>query len=385
MANVWPFRPGAEMIEVLAWQTDIIRSKADEQRIPLRLAPRTEYQMKHPFTHRQYAAARTLCRDDVHFFIPDWTSWVALGPVAAGSGVTVSVDVSDTAVASGDVALLWQSDEVFELVAITAAGGGSVTIYTVVGDYTAARLFAVRTGYSESGLQARRPAGPIIECDISFVCADTADDPASSYPTYRGHDLMTDCPIVADDSFDEGVTWPLATVDSGFGVPTPLSTRRDPDEKAQMRWHEFTRAGIKRVRQWLHSRAGSVVPFWYSSRGRDFGLAATIGSAATTMTIFAMPGITNLARSSFDIEIRSKAGSSYYRHISGVTTGSAIGGRPTLILTMSSALGVALAPADIFRISLLRFVRFDADRIEMLHKAGAGCAVSVPVIEAPAP
>lgn len=381
MTQVWPFRPGAEMIEALSWQTDVIRARASEQRIPTRVDPRTDWHLRHPFTHRQYHAARAMARAGVVFRVPDWTTRVILGPVSAGSGVVIAVDVSDTALQAGDEALLWDSEERFEVVDIFAAGGGSVTLASVARAYTAARLLALREGFTAEGLQAQRPAGPIVAADISFQLTDTVDDPASAYPSYRGLDLMTDAPIVADGAFDEAVAWPLDVVDNGLGVPVPLSTRAGPDERTMMRWHVFTRPATRALRRWLMSRAGSTQSFWYSSHGRDLDMAAAIGSGATSLRVFALPGLADLARADLDIEIRTQAGASYYRQATAVTPAAPIDGVDTLLLTLSSALGVGLAPVDVKRISLLRRVRFDADRIELLHRAGAGCAVRVPCIE----
>lgn len=381
MSQVWPFRPGAEMVEALSWQTDVIRSRAGEQRIPTRVHPRTDWHLRHPMTHRQFHAARAMARDGVEFVVPDWTTVVQAGAVSAGSSVTVSVDYSDTGLQASQQAVLWESEDKNELVEVEAAGADWIRFTSVSRDYTAARLLSVRSGFTPGGIQAQRPAGPIVSADITFALTDTLDDPASSYPTYRSYDLMTDAPVVADGAFDESVAWPLDVVDNSLGIPVPLSARTTPDEKTVMRWHVFTREETRALRRWLMSRSGSTTPFWYSSNGRDLDMAVAMGSASTSLRVYALPGLSDLVRAGLDIEIRTKAGAAHYRQVTAVTPAAPIGGIDTLILTLASATGADIALDAVKRISLLRLVRFDADRIEMLHRAGAGCAVQVPCIE----
>lgn len=380
-AKVWPFRFGSELIEAMSWQTDVIRTRNMEQRIPTRVDPRTDWHVKHTLTHRQYHAARALARDSVYFRVPDWTTRVILGPVSSGSGVVIGVDVSDTGLQAGDDAMLWDSEEQFQVVSISAAGGGSVTLASVASNFSNARLLALRDGFTAEGLQAQRPAGPIVAADITFSLTDTVDDPASAYATYRSYDLMSDAPRVADGAFDEAVAWPLDVVDNSLSVPVPLSTRAGPDEGTMMRWHVFTRAETKALRRWLMSRSGSTVPFWYSSHGRDLDMAATLTAASVSLRVYALPGLSDLVLTTLDIELRTLAGASYYRQVTAVTPAAPIGGRDTLILTLDSATGADIAPEDVKRISRLRLVRFAADRVELLHRAGAGCAARVPCIE----
>ena len=73
------------------------------------------------------------------------------------------------------------------------------------------------------------------------------------------------------------------------------------------------------------------------------------------------------------------------RRVTAVSSGPAVSGNPTFDLTIDSALGVAVTAAAFGRISFLRCARFDADRIELLHRPGEGLAVAVPCIEVPVP
>ena len=119
-----------------------------------------------------------------------------------------------------------------------------------------------------------------------------------------------------------------------------------------------------------------------SSRGKDYEPAISI--AGTTVTIYALDGILGLGRvDPFDIDITDTDGTSIYRRVNSASTGTPIGGRATVDMIIDTTATVLLA--NIQRISLLRCVRFNADRIELQHAAAGGVAVQVPVIEVSEP
>jgi hypothetical protein len=145
-----------------------------------------------------------------------------------------------------------------------------------------------------------------------------------------------------------------------------------------MRWHEFTRTAIWDLRKWLHTRRGRQTAFWLSSRGKDLTPAA--GISGTTITVFS----DIVSRPApFDIDITDTSGNSSYRQVSDSVAGSPVNGRPTVDLTINSTLTLSLP--EIKQISYMRCARFDADRIELEHRASAGTAVQVPCIEVPVP
>jgi hypothetical protein len=116
--------------------------------------------------------------------------------------------------------------------------------------------------------------------------------------------------------------------------------------------------------------------FWLSSRGHDFELStATI--SGTSILVNRRPGLTALDLADFHIDITNAAGVSIYRMVTAVTVTSSLNGRARLELTISASASVT-SPR---RISMMRLTRFDADRIELDHRAGEGTTVKVPCIE----
>lgn len=371
---VWPYAQRAELIESLEWQTDVIRARAAEQRIALRSAPRTSLALQHLLPGDQLTEARELLRAHDVFAVPDWPRVARVGNVAGGAGVAVTVPVG-MGLQAGDEALLWRSPRLWERVTVSAATDSSVTITTVVDAMSDARLLPLRRGIAPQGVAVQRFAGGINVAQVAFELSDTRDVGASTYEQYRGHDVLPMAPVVGNDAVDDATAWPLELIDNATAVPVPLRTRTQPDERTAMRWHVFGRPAAWALRQWLHSRKGRQRAFWLSTWARDFELAATIGAADTVISVRRFPALATL-RAGFDVEIRTTAGAVYRRQVGTPAVSGA-----NWQIPIGAALGASVTAAQLARISMLRCLRFDADRIELLHRAGAGMAVSVPCIE----
>lgn len=381
-AQIWPFKPRAEMVEILEWQTDVLRAKSAEQRFALRTAPRRTFNLTHLLSDYQYSAARAMVRSaqgDGGFLVPDWGQLVALGAVSPASEVVLGVDLSH--VDMGDQAILWESSALFERVSISIDSNG-VTLGPVVNTYRNARIMPIWPAQAPEGLLNSRSAGQVNEASIALVTTENNDLAASAYEQYRSLDVMPDCPVVGGGQFEESIAWPVSVFDNDQGVPHYIRQRSLPDVRFQMRWHKFTGSDAYTLRQWLHARRGQQRAFWISSRGHDFEPAAAISS--TTVKVFDLDGIAYLGRDQvFDIDITSTAGTSYYRRVTLTGPGGSVAGRNTVDMTIDS--GVTLALADIKRISIMRCARFSADRLLLRHRAASGMDVQVPCIEVPEP
>ena len=386
-AVVWPFPPREEMIEELQFSTDVMRAKAGEQRISMRTSPRRTFQLAHSFTDLKYSHARSLIRDAQGadgFLVPDWGQLVTLGAVSAGSSVAVTVDVSiiHAPVLFGRfLMLLWESPSKFEIVLLTFAG---TSLAVVAGSYTHARLMPLWGAKAPESLSNNRSAGRINDASIAME-VDSSDDLSATPPgaTYRSLDVLDECPVVGGGSFDESIAWTVSAFGTSSSIAHYIRNRTIPDMTYAMRWQLFTRTDQFALKQWLHYRRGRQKAFWMSSRGKDLEPSAT--ASGTTVKVFAFFGLTGLGRNDpFDIEIKT-ATTSYYRLVTSITAGTLTDGRATINMTLGTTLGVSLTTAQIERISYLRCTRLNSDRVELLHSAGAGMSVQVPLIEIPTP
>ncbi len=132
------------------------------------------------------------------------------------------------------------------------------------------------------------------------------------------------------------------------------------------------RADFRALLYLLKGRQGEI---WLPSYQRDLSLAALVAPAATTMDIettgYTLYLVGQLNRK--DIRIELKNGTVLYRRITGSTTVDA----NTERLSIDSALGVQVAPAQVRRISYMALSRLNSDSIDIMHvNAGNGLATA---------
>jgi hypothetical protein len=329
----------------------------------------------HTLSDYQYQGARALIRSatDGRFLIPDWPLAINVGAVSSGSHVSVDYGSPYAELTDGDLALLWESVDKYEPVVIESADSADgFVLDSSAASYESAYLIPLREAIAPDGLDTDRAAGPVLQSSIEFILTDSTDQGQSSYPKYLGDDIIDDCPVIASATFSEPIQYEFDEVDPGVGYPSLFRSRTPSLEKFSMRWHVFTPADVYTLRRFVHSRRGKWKAFWLPSYRPDLQLAQSIGPSDTSLTVYAPAGVTDLGDDTFDVQIAGL----YNKRI---TSYSVSGG--TLILNFSGSLGVSLGTSA--KVSYLRKVRFDADRIEFNHSANAGVICSVPCVEVP--
>lgn len=379
MMRVWPFRPGSEMTESLEWRTDVMRAAAAEERVSLRSVPRRTWALAHLFTAREYAAAQELVRAAEEFLVPDWAESVRLQGVPAGQAVAIAFDAACHDFAPGDAAILWHDVDAWERIEIVSAGETGVVAAQVLREWAPVRLMPLRRAVAPGGIEAQRITHRYAAAQVEMRVLDNVSDPASNYPQYRGLDVMTDCPKLAGSTLEESIAWPVEIVDGHVGTFRVFRDRAMPDAVFTMRWQVFDRCEYRALRRWLYSRKGRRKSFWLSSRNADFTPLVDLGSADDSIVVRPLldAELLSPARESFDIEVVTAGGDSIRREVAEWEIDS--DGR--LVLSFDAAVGMDVAIGAVRRISYLRRVRFNADRIEISHRAGAGKQIAVPCIE----
>ena len=381
--SLWPYVPLNDMVEVLEWKTDVLRARAGEQRQRLRERPRRQWHFRHRADADMQATMRALVRGATAFEVPDWTQAIYGGAVSAGSSVALTFATAGFGLAAGQQVVLWAGilgNEVCTIESVSPTG----IVLEFVATARNATIYRVDGAHAAVELTFDRPAGHLQTASVAFEAAAVEQYTATTYAQYRGHDVLPLPAVVGAGSLAESLAWPIEVFDNGTGLLATEKARDLADEKFTMRWHALKPADGAAQRAWICSRYGRWLAFWLPSWQRDFTVAADITAVATTLRVFAPKGTTALGHSAFDLEIQAPA-AVYYRRVTGVSAGPAVSGRPTLDLTIDSALGAAITAAQFGRISYLRCVRFDADRVEFLHRAREGIAVAVPCIEVPVP
>jgi len=382
--SLWPFPPIDEVIEILEWKTDVLQARSAEQRFRLRERPRRQWSFSHIFDAESQSAARSIIRGATDFQVPDWIRRVYSGSISSGSSVAITMDTTGYGLSAGASVVLWAgilNNEVCTIESVSPTG----FVLEYVATARSASIYRIDNAHASTSLDITRQGGPIQYASIVFEAPAVDIYASSTYAQYRSHDVLPIMPTITNrGTLDEGIMWPREVFDNGTGLVSTTATRDIPDNAFMMRWHVFTQTEIQELRAWIASRYGRWLAFWQSSWQRDLVAAADVGSSSTTLRVFCPTGATSLGRTTFDIEVISSGGS-YFRRVTNVSAGPLVSGRNTFDLTIDSAFGVAILAISISRISYLRCSRFDADRIELLHRPSEGLAVAIPCIEVPVP
>lgn len=369
--RLWPFAPLSDMTETLEWSTDILRTKAGEQRIALRDAPRQMFAFSHRLSSEQYSRARALAYENDDMVVPVWAEKTAVGGLSAGA---TTINLSTAYADYRTRLVVWQSDALNEYASISSVAGGSITLASgLANTYTAALVMPARLCRVMQGLEATREDRYETSASIQFRALDNADLGAEAYPDYAGFPVMTD-PAIVSGGLAESVLREIELADNGVGSPAEVELYDRPAQRFSIAWAAHTMEKRWSVRRFLHYLRGSQKAFWLPSWGHDLTLQANIGAGATTITVRRI-GYPN-AYAVTHIMIRTKAGVNYYREVTG---GTLTGGND--VLTIDSALGTAVTTAQVERISFMRLCRLDTDRVEFRHLAGYGADIAAPVVE----
>lgn len=380
ISRIWPFQPRGGFIEALEWRTDVMRAKAAEQRIALRTAPRRTFNYNFLMTDSQVASAASLINAADIFNIPDWGQRAIVTDAAVAS---ITADVSEINLFLGSTAILWESDQRYEAVTISGIAGSVITLSDpIVLSYTNAIIMPLVSSKLPGGVSISRSAAEVNMLSASFEVYDETDIAATTYATYQGYDLMDDDRVVGSGSVNESVSWENSTFDNAAGVVKHIRKRSYFDQTFTMRWHVFTDAAVLALRKWFYARRGKQKVFWASTKAKDLEPASDF--SGSTATVYDHVAANVLDRTgSFDIQIEDTSGTLYNRRVTAYVAGTPIGGRRTVDLTLDAATAITLG--NVSRISYLRLVRFDSDRIEMQFEPSAGVQISVPLIEVPVP
>lgn len=135
------------------------------------------------------------------------------------------------------------------------------------------------------------------------------------------------------------------------------------------RWFLPGRQKLAGFRDLIYRHMGRAGAFWLPTFKADFRLAASAGSAATQITVenvgFFYTGGPTSGREYIAIK---HDGGTILRKILSVVPGTTAA---TERLNLDAALGLALSPGQVRRISFADVARFDTDEFEIVHYGGA--------------
>lgn len=382
MTDLWSYRPEVGCRETLEWNTDGFGGLTGEQRIALRSAPRQMFD----YTTRlldgpQFSRAKVFARRNgaLPVYVPVWSEQAFLGAVGS-SDTVLTFDTTWGDWREGSFLVVWQDDVTYAVCEIDTVTGTDITLTAIVGTtFTQGVVCPVRTAILTNGMAIERQA-VFSNVSAQFLVTDNidlAEDYVTAYPQYQSMDVMTDAPRLVSD-VNESIIRAAEYIDNGFG-PVVIETTKDYADFGQtVSFHDERGPVLWQRRLWLHALRGKQKTFWLPTFNQDLVLQASFLSGATAITVKSISPASGFYLNKH-VMIRLNNGNRYFREITNAA--SAGGGNDTL--TISSSLGVAVAPSDISMFCFISLVRLDSDRVEIDHSYELCSVVSVPVMEVP--
>jgi hypothetical protein len=369
---LWPLPPNwrEPVLERLEWLTDVLEAAdGSEQRIALRGVPRRslEHRLTLAGADRRRAESWLYDWQARLFALPIWTHPAQLDAGASADDTVLSLDTSERGFAAERLAILWASPTQTEVTVIEQVSAGSLTLVTgLIDDWPAGtRVYPGHFARLDARQALDRLGGEVVEQTLRWRLDDPVAWPAvDSTGTYRSEPLLERAPSpnwreppehehLRELRELDALTGARA-VDDRTGVPIVIE---------RWLWTEGGQSAIADLRAWLHARAGRLNGFWAATDLADLVLIASVGAAEITMDVEHL-GYTRFLRQQAgrrDIRIRLRDGTVFLRRI----TDSAEVDADTERLTLDSALGQSVAPAEILQISWLSWWRLEADAVEL--------------------
>ncbi len=182
---------------------------------------------------------------------------------------------------------------------------------------------------------------------------------APGLPVYRGFDVF-EFRESEDSSKNRTITRKMNTLDYRIGRIWREAKDNAPRNRFPVKMHLIGRLEIAKFLQFFDSKKGRVVPFWYNPQTMDFKLLEITPPNANSLKVkrTGQAAFRAAGKNRRDLVIRLRNGATHYRRITSAIEAS---GEETL--NLDQTILDSIAPADVQFISLLRPVRFDADKL----------------------
>lgn len=356
--------------ERVGFLTDILRAwSGREQRRALRIAPR-----------RVFNFSTLAIGKEKRFIENSLFAWAAMtwalpifpdgqrspAPITAGM-TSVACDTVNRDFVDGGLAIVIQDAATYEVLQIATVTPTALKLTrVVVGNWPAGiRLYPVRAARMLTYPRVTRESQSIMSISPEFTVTDACDwPPAAALPVYRTCPVLEDSPDVStaqgasyerDANITDAATGAI-DVDDTAGMGFPSTTHQ---------WYLNGRTARANFRSLLYTLKGRWSLIWVPSYDEDILLVENVAANNVAITV-EEGGFTQFAivQNRRDIRIELYGGTVLYRRLVGSGSTAVPGAE---VLEMDSALGIAITPAQVRRISFMTLSRLDADEIEIQH------------------
>lgn len=364
----WLFQPNGEVRERLEWLTGVIRSyNGSEQRQQLRKTPRRSFEYAFTLTgnERQQAENQLFGWQARHFALPVWMDGASLSSTLAAGSSAISTPTTGLDYHDNGIAILITAPNVYEVVTVETVGDGVLNLLRPTENEWPAgtKVYPVRLARLPQSVNLRRFTGGIAYGRAIWQCSDLSEWPTAVESTYRSYPVLEQAPEWSED-VESSYIRKLEILDGGTGGRYVDDEAGLPIMAQSHRWIHVDRNEIAAFRSWLYTRKGRLSAFWLPTWSQDLTLAVTANSLDTTIDVdfcnYTKQVGQDIGRR--DIRIKLYDGTILYRRITASEEVSASIER----LTIDSAPGLTISPADVAVISFMTLSRLDGDAAELL-------------------
>lgn len=355
--------------ERLAFRTEALpaRTREEQTRATLVSPKRSlEFALGLQGTERQLFNGQLWSTRKGEWYLPIWTDGLPLPAALAIDDIVLTLDTTGRDFTDGG-ALVFRGEAAsdVEIVEIFAIVGTTVTLVDGVTHAWPAGtvVFPARRARLDESFSGAAFTGSVMLGRMRFVFTEPSDWPAlAPAVTYRGFPVLTTRPHTGRDPETDS-TLVTDELDDGIGPPAVFDWVGMPLQRQTHDWWLPSRAAIAEFRGLVYALQGKRNSIWVPTWLDDLTIVASLGSSATALRV-AFSGYTaNLfgETNRRDLRIELKSGAVHYRRVDASSVISA----SIEELTLSSALGVAIAVSDVLQISFLSLCRSDSDLFQL--------------------
>jgi hypothetical protein len=378
MPELWPFAAAQEITEVLEWRTDVLQSRAGEQRIALRSRLREIVTFQHRCDALGMARAAELVRAGFagEWLVPLWHMAVQATADVAQGATEIAVVTSAADFRAGDAVAIAVDGREASLAEIADVEADRLILAEPLGAqlpmaFVAAPRIAVapvRSGILTAPVEIARRRQNDGMVTATFLLRDAPDLTAPALSTYLGRPVQAD-PSLTRSPITANLRRVVEYVDNGFG-PVVVEPLRDLFERGEAITLKAQGAAERwALRRWLWSLRGRQASFWLPTWGRELQLRAAMTSGSTLMRVAPIAELASYVGRAILLEMPSG-----FRFR---TINAAVAEGADHRLTLSSSLGEPVAIGT--KVHFLTLVRSDADRIEIRNGTVAS-EVTLPIV-----
>jgi len=380
MPNVWPFPPQRKLKETMEWNTEVLRSRAAEQRICLRYTPRTTIDYNYQLMPQEIEAATVMAREwgASEFLLPFWQELKHVGTLAINATV-ITVQTETLRYKPNGFVFIITSQGDYTAVEIESVTSSTLVLKEALDrSYSGAVVMPCFPSRFSSPFKFKKYSAEYFTAESEFITTSgfpvTEENP---YPSFNGSYVVTDRPILAGSPHETN----NREYDTFDGLSGPLfyyASYTYAVSNSTLVWSFDNNDELWAFRKWMYIVKGKQGSFFLPRWTRDFIIAGPTVSTDSLLLV----NENTYKEDSFigDICIVKYNGDLIYATIISWSNPLALG---KWQMNLENPIGQVLQVADVEMITRMPRVRFNSDRVEFSHEGAGVVNVSLPVMEVP--